>query len=133
MKYLCKTCKSENVQAQAWVNLNDHTKIDFSLSENTEPFSYWCPACDEHVSVDIVPDNWNDGFLETYFEIVTYIFANMDKDPLLKNIYENQGRRGMYEHAKRLTERFEDLHKNRLWDGEFYDELEKFFNTQSIK
>lgn len=45
---VCTKCGSSDVQSQAWVNANDHTQIDFSLSETTKNGN-WCNDCEEHV------------------------------------------------------------------------------------
>lgn len=51
LEYRCVECGSTDVEAKAWVNLNDYTKIDFSLSEDGDSEDYWCNQCEEHTDV----------------------------------------------------------------------------------
>jgi len=51
--YICKDCGSENVQGKAWVDLNDLTKIDFSLSESGDSEDFWCENCQDHTYTNL--------------------------------------------------------------------------------
>lgn len=42
-RYRCSFCGSEDVEAMAWVRLNDET-----ISSFDETPDYWCPDCNEH-------------------------------------------------------------------------------------
>jgi len=64
-------------------------------------------------------------FLETFYEIVAAFYTN-PTSRILQNIEENEGRGGMWEYAIKLTKQFEELHKHKEWDGEFYDEIDSF-------
>ena len=64
-------------------------------------------------------------YLETFYEIVAAFYSYLDSK-ILQNIEETQGRGGMWEFAIKLTDEFQELHNNREWDGEFFDEIENF-------
>ena len=72
-------------------------------------------------------ENWH----ETHFEIVSAIALSLDKDLFkseISKIYEDQGRGGMYELARDLTNKFEEEFKGVLWgeELEYFTEIEKF-------
>jgi len=69
--------------------------------------------------------NLDTEFLETFYEIVAAFYSN-PTSRRLQDIEENEGRGGMWEYAQKLTEQFQELHKDREWDGEFYDEIDNF-------
>jgi hypothetical protein len=75
------------------------------------------------------------SWIQTHHEIVVMITLVLHKDdrnnPLVSE-YEARGTGGMYELAEDLTNKFEELHKDREWDGEFFEEIEFFFD-QEIK
>ena len=72
----------------------------------------------------------DEEYLETYFEINMRIAESLldynTKDFVTRR-YEQQGRGGMYELAKELTDEFQEIHKDKEWDGEFFDELDLFW------
>lgn len=72
------------------------------------------------------------SYLETYYEIVDSIRIYLEYSKINKvgKIYESQGRGGLYELAEELTDKFELLNKDREWDGDFFDEIEKFINEE---
>lgn len=73
------------------------------------------------------------SYLETFYEIVEAItIATMlSKVPKkLLEIQENQGRGGLYEFAIDLTDEFEKINEGRVWDGEFFDEIDEFVRRQ---
>ena len=41
-----------------------------------------------------------------------------------------QGAGGFYELAQELTDKFEMLNKDREWDGDFWDEIEQFLESE---
>jgi hypothetical protein len=43
----------------------------------------------------------------------------------------SQGTGGIYELAEQWTDEFENLHLDQEWDGEFFDEIEKFCNSKN--
>ena len=44
--------------------------------------------------------------------------------------HSEQGHGGLYELAEELTDEFELLNKGRVWDGEFFDEIEEFLSEK---
>jgi hypothetical protein len=78
--------------------------------------------------------NGFDSWIETHFEIVSYITTEISKDKfdskLVETRHEEQGKCGMYGLAEELTDEFEELNKGREWDGEFFDEIEKFIKEK---
>lgn len=76
--------------------------------------------------------NGFESWHETHFEIVTAIQEALKKGTTNKvtEKVEEQGTGGLYEMAAQLTHNFEALHKGREWDGEFYDEIDKFVEEE---
>jgi hypothetical protein len=76
----------------------------------------------------------NTDWIETYFEIVSVIATELNKDitvsKVIQDRYFAQGRGGMYELAEELTDKFQKLHGNTEWDGEFFDTIEVFLQTE---
>ena len=86
----------------------------------------------------MITKNFPNGFTswqETHYEVVEKIsmISQMDEaliPPLVSFVYTMGGRGGLYELAEELTDEFEELNKNREWDGEFFDEIETFLNDK---
>lgn len=76
------------------------------------------------------------NYLETYFEVVSYITLSLDIDTTIQSVtifhevQETQGRVGLYTLAKRWTNDFEKLYYGRVWDGEWFDVLYKFLENK---
>lgn len=73
------------------------------------------------------------SYLETHFCVVDRISQELSRDRLRGKVlfrYEVQGRGGVWELAQELTNKFEDLHKDTEWDGEFIDEIEKYLDKE---
>ena len=78
----------------------------------------------------------DENYLATHFEVVSYIldarvnYRTADKNCTgwrLKCIQSTQGRGGLYQLAKELTDGFELKHQNRDWeDGDFFEELDDY-------
>lgn len=83
------------------------------------------------------PKQFENGFAswqETHFEVVDYITSIRRADKitgLIAKVQESQGTGGLYELAEKWTNEFELLNKDRVWDGEFYDEIENFCKTKN--
>ena len=45
-------------------------------------------------------------------------------------VLEAQGRGGLYELAKELTDKFENKYKGKEWDGEFFDTINEFLEEE---
>lgn len=70
---------------------------------------------------------------ETHFEVVSAISLQANKDKpckVIADIIESQGTGGLYELAEELTDKFEKIHKDRQWDGEFFDAIEAFLDVE---
>jgi hypothetical protein len=75
----------------------------------------------------------DEEYLETYFEIAMRIadsLANYRQPDFVTKRYDNQGRGGVWELAKELTDEFQEIHKDKEWDGEFFDELDLFWEKK---
>lgn len=74
-----------------------------------------------------------DSYLETHFEITSFILKELENpDPTtpVNKVFIERGTGGMYEIARYLTDKFEDKHKNTVWDGNYFDELESFLQEE---
>jgi hypothetical protein len=74
---------------------------------------------------------------ETHYEVVTAITNELSYDhysefreDLIHNTLREKGRGGLYELAEELTDEFELLNKGHEWDGEFFEEIERFLNEK---
>jgi hypothetical protein len=71
---------------------------------------------------------------ETHYEVVAAITSialdDDNKDNLVYKTYREDGLGGLYELAEDLTDEFELLNKDREWDGEFFDEIERFLDEK---
>lgn len=77
--------------------------------------------------------NGFESWHETHFEIVGMIEHSVDAmyDCAATRRVLDQGTGGLYELAQEWTDEFEELHHDRVWDGEFRDEIEKFFKSKN--
>lgn len=74
----------------------------------------------------------NDNWVEVYFTAAAEICHRKDTVGLgqhQKRIDES-GRGGKHELAEELANKFMTTHKNRQWNGEFFDCLEDFFTKE---
>lgn len=69
--------------------------------------------------------NGDTSYLETFYEIVVGFYSNPHSEVLIE-IKNNQ----MWAFAMQLTDEFEEINKDRFWDGEFYDEIDEFLNEK---
>lgn len=74
---------------------------------------------------------------ETHYEVVSFLTLSLDRedDPfyeIVSKIVEEWGVAYLKEYASNMTDKFEKLHYNRNWDGEFFEELESFM-LQELK
>ena len=75
-------------------------------------------------------------YLETHFEISGAIAREFAKDTptaVVADRHAAQGHGGLYELAEELTDKFESEHANVIWDGEYFDEIEKFLAENLYK
>ena len=71
------------------------------------------------------------SWIETHYEMVSIIERLRDlpekKQPeIIVEINDTQGTGGFYELAEDWTNEFEIQNKGRAWDGEFFEEVERF-------
>lgn len=82
-------------------------------------------------------DNFPNGFKnwqETHYEVVSMLTIAYEKGNLkVEDYMKANGTGGMYELAEYMTNKFELENKDREWDGEFFEEIEYFFNDEIDK
>jgi hypothetical protein len=72
------------------------------------------------------------SWIETHFEVSSMIALALDRDEFghepstAHNVRESNGMTEVWQLAEDWTDEFEKLNEGREWDGEFYDEIEKF-------
>jgi len=72
-------------------------------------------------------------YLETFYEVVAMIESQRNADephPAIKHINDTQGTGGFWELAIKLTDQFEQKYSGKQWDGEYFDTLEEYLNTE---
>lgn len=71
-------------------------------------------------------------YLETYSQITRSLWEYVDthESNKIKELYEQQGTGGLWLIAEEYSKQFDELHKNKEWDGEFFDEIEIFMKTK---
>ena len=74
------------------------------------------------------------SYLETYYEIVANITQSInlgDTSKRVTNIYESQGRRGLYELTEFLTDKFEKFYcEEDFAELDFYETIDKFLGEE---
>ena len=76
------------------------------------------------------------SYLETYYEIVAEITSILNSEikpecPKIYNIYESQGRRGLYELAESLTDKFENFYcEEDFAELDYYETIDKFLEEE---
>jgi hypothetical protein len=80
--------------------------------------------------------NIDEDYLETHYQMVEAITLKMEEEyPHPENFIvkrsEEQGMGGLWMLAKELTDEFQEKHKDRLWDGDYFDEIESFLNGKN--
>jgi hypothetical protein len=81
---------------------------------------------------------FDQDYLETYFEVVTFIEASLakydDNDlDVVCGTERHKGRGGLYELAEDWTTEFQTKYNETVWgeELEFYDTLEEFLNNKN--
>jgi hypothetical protein len=80
---------------------------------------------------------YTESFIETHFEIVSFINSQMNLDDedkksiLVKSCHEEIGLGGLYDLSIMMTLEFEKIHRDRQWDGEFLDEIDSYIDSVS--
>jgi hypothetical protein len=101
---------------------------DYIYNVSSEPEIYRQGTASP-VKKEKTPDfpNGFQSWMETHYEVVAHITQLTDVEGSIPNKrMEEQGTGGLYELAEELTNQFEELHKGREWDGEFFDEVCRF-------
>lgn len=72
------------------------------------------------------------SWMETHHEMVSAINSIISggADNIITEIQYWGGTGMLYELAESYTDEFELLHKDREWDGEFFDEIDKFIEKK---
>jgi hypothetical protein len=85
------------------------------------------------LNIQEFPNGFTNWY-ETFYEIVTAISAYKDKSEIISSAQMNDGTPGLYLLAKCLTDKFEILHKGKIWglsDGiEYFDAIEDFIKIE---
>ena len=71
--------------------------------------------------------NGFSSWQETHYEVVSAITFYLHNHP---EIVIDGGTGRLYELAEEWTDKFEELNKNREWDGEFFDEIDDFMSEK---
>ena len=69
------------------------------------------------------------SWMETHYEIVSSLTQNLisnNPSPVLLDERERAGSAALVSLAESWTDEFEQINKNRFWDGEFYEEIDQF-------
>jgi hypothetical protein len=78
--------------------------------------------------------SWQETHYEVVAAITTELMADYEynefRDDLIRITLREKGHGGLYELANDLTDEFELLNKGREWDGEFFDEIERFLDEK---
>lgn len=73
------------------------------------------------------------SYQEVHYEISSAISFEIRKDKpqgIVNEKHEASGHGGLYELAEELTLEFETMHKDREWNGEFFEEIGKFIDEK---
>ena len=71
--------------------------------------------------------NGFSSWQETHYEVVSAITFYLHNLP---EIVIDGGTGRLYELAEKWTDKFEELNKNREWDGEFFEEIDDFMSEK---
>ncbi len=78
--------------------------------------------------------SWQETHYEVVAAITTELMADYEynefHDDLIRITLREKGHGGLYELANDLTDEFELLNKDREWDGEFFEEIERFLDEK---
>ncbi len=75
-------------------------------------------------------DSWQETHFEICQEIANQFLTDSRPEGRVMQAHETGGHGSLYELAKEMTDKFENLHKDRLWDGEFFEEIELFIESE---
>jgi len=82
--------------------------------------------------------NGFESWKETFYEVIRFIENDLigyaqhrDYENIISETQEKEGHAGIYTLASDWTDQFEELNKNRAWDGEFMDEVVMFCKNKN--
>lgn len=74
------------------------------------------------------------SWMETYFEVVSYINGEVTLDDdcsqIVKDAMYGEGYASLYDMAEKFTDEFEEINEGREWEGEFVDEINSFMGVK---
>lgn len=76
----------------------------------------------------------NESWIETHFEVVSFITVEMLKDEpqgAIGRAHQASGHGGLYELAQEWTNLFEWEHRGRVWEGDFFDTIDKWLKIKN--
>ena len=84
------------------------------------------------MSTNKIFPNGFTSWMETHHEVVSEINSRLmlSGDNKANRVMYEGGAGAIYELAEELTDKFEEMNKNREWDGEFFDEIEEFMEKE---
>jgi hypothetical protein len=71
--------------------------------------------------------NGFSSWQETHYEVVSTMTFYLHNHP---EIVIDGGTGWLYELAEKWTDKFEELNKNREWNGEFFEEIDDFMSER---
>lgn len=77
------------------------------------------------------------SWIETHYEVSSFIGYRLKESELLytENVINEtastQGTGGLYTLAEQWTDEFEKLNEGRVWDGEFFEEINTFLTAKN--
>lgn len=119
---------------------NSNSKTRLSLDMNIEQGMEWLKDFDPSTHGFLAPGDrapvFPNGFgawQQSHFEMVCKIQTGALRRGSLSYLrHEADGAGGLYQLATEMTDKFEQLYKGRTWDGDFYDTLEAFCESQNL-
>lgn len=105
-----------------------------TLGFRQSKFNQFDSALEEGVRYEGLPSEptYNKDFLHCHYLVVENIERALNKRdwqikfPVLNDIYNSVGSPGKWDLAIQIATDFQELNKDRVWDGEFMDEVDKF-------
>lgn len=106
--------------------LNKEVSLDEAKEFANTQFGVLCA----YIKDKQFPDGFS-SFIETHNEICAmWALAYERKNSKLEEYMESNGTGGMYDCCEVWAFEFENLNKGRQWDGEFFEEIELFFENK---
>ena len=75
--------------------------------------------------------SWAETHHEMVSAIAIWLNGPEEKQPqVIQELYTSGGTNAMYDLAIDWTDEFQKKNKNREWDGDYFDEIEKFIDEK---